>query len=97
MTLPFSFRPGLLNAVLIAVGLSGSALVLLKQMWPSLLGSLCLIGWTFGEVLRILWEEFKEDPEEAFVALLGLHILRRMFLRTYHAHLVCQQANHSLY
>lgn len=58
-------RPSLLNALFIAVGLSGSALVAFQKAWPSLLGSLCLLGWTAGEGLKILWEEFKQDPEEA--------------------------------
>ncbi len=62
-----------MNALLIAVGLSGSVLVLLKQIWPSLLGSLCLLGWSFAEGLRLLWEEYKEEPGEAFSAVLGDH------------------------
>ena len=61
-----------MNALFIAVGVSGSALILLKQMWPSLLGALCLLGWTIAEGLKVLWEEFKEDSGEAYSAILGV-------------------------
>ena len=59
-------RPGILYALLVAVGVSGGALVLLKELWPSLLGGLCLAGWATGEFLRILWEDFRVNPEEGF-------------------------------
>lgn len=49
----------MLHALLLGLGLAGAAVALISQLWPPMLGGLCLAGWTAGEILKLAWQDFK--------------------------------------
>ena len=74
--------PGMLHTLLVAVGVSGAGVALVSRLWPSLLGGLCLLGWTAAEVGKLVWHQFKGSPDTAIPQLGMQDSLSGRLLRT---------------
>lgn len=75
--------------LLMVVGLSGAIVALASGLWPSLIGAICLLSWSAGEVCKVLWQQFKANPE-AFPPQIGApHTLTPPFSSCFDITLVC--------